>query len=80
LTLLELDFYGFTLQEPKWTPEINELYYYVDIEPLGVYEESWSEQKEDKNRLSLNLIFPHTPKGKEQAQARLEEVINLLKK
>jgi len=80
LTLLKLDFYGFTLQERKWTPEINKLYYYVDIEPLGVYEEYWSEQKEDKNRLSLNLIFPHTPRGKKQAQARLLEVVELLKK
>ena len=77
---IELDFYGFTLQEPKWTPEINELYYYVDIEPLGLYEESWSEQKEDKNRLSLNLIFPHTPEGKKQAEARLLEVVAFLKK
>jgi hypothetical protein len=80
LTLLELDFYGFTLQEPKWTPEINELYYYVDIEPLCVYEEYWSEQKEDKNRLSLNPIFPHTPEGKKQAEARLLEVVAFLKK
>ena len=80
LTPLELDFYGFTLQEPKWTPEIGELYYYVDIEPLGVYEEYWSEQKEDKNRLSLNLIFPHTPEGKKQAEAGLLGLVELLKK
>ena len=76
----KIDELGYTLQEPKWTPKIDKLYYYVDIEPLGVYEEYWSEQKEDKNRLSLNLIFPHTPEGKKQAEARLEEVINLLKK
>ena len=70
---------GYTLQVTEWTPEIGELYYYVDIEPLGLYEESWSEQKEDKNRLSLNLIFPHTPEGKKQAEARLLEVAFLKK-
>jgi len=79
-TQKELDNSGYKLQEPKWTPEINQLYYYVDIEPLGVYEEYWSEQKEDKNRLSLNLIFPHTPRGKKQAEARLEEVVTFLNK
>ena len=76
----ELDNSGYKLQETKWTPKIDKLYYYVDIEPLGVYEEYWSEQKEDKNRLSLNLIFPHTPEGKKQAEARLLEVVALLKK
>ena len=76
----KIDELGYTLQEPKWTPEIGEFYYCVDIEPLGVYEEYWSEQKEDKNRLSLNPIFPHTPEGKKQAEARLLELVIFLKK
>jgi len=80
LTLLKLDFYGFTLQERKWTPEIGEFYYCVNIDENCVDKFYWTNHKIDNNNKNYNLIFPHTPRGKKQAQARLLEVVELLKK
>ena len=79
-TQKELDDLGFTQQEPKWTPEINQLYYYVNIDENNVILSCWMNYKKNINRKDLNIIFPATPKGKEQAEARLLEVVALLKK
>ena len=80
LTLLELDFYGFTLKVTEWTPEINEEYYYPNIEVNSVRRIFWFNCEIDNSRKDLNLIFPFTPRGKKQAKARLLEVVELLKK
>ena len=76
----ELDELGYTLQEPKWTPEIGEEYYYPNIEVNSVRRIFWFNCEIDNSRKDLNLIFPFTPRGKKQAKARLLEVVELLKK
>jgi len=76
----ELDNSGYTLQEPKWTPEIYEDYYYPNIEVNSVRRIFWFNCEIDNSRKDLNLIFPFTPEGKKQAEARLLEVVELLKK
>jgi hypothetical protein len=76
----KIDELGYTLQEPEWTPEINQMYYYVNIDENDVILSCWINYKKDINRKDLNIIFPATPKGKEQAKARLLEVVALLKK
>jgi len=76
LTLLELDFYGFTLQVTEWTPEIEDSYFYVDLTNKLIYPVLWENDKIDKTRQELNLIF----KTLKQAEARLLEVVALLKK
>ena len=76
----ELDNSGYKLQVTKWTPEINEDYYFVNIVENCVGTIDWISDKIDNNNKNNNLIFPATPKGKEQAEARLLEVIAFLKK
>ena len=76
----KIDELGYTLQEPKWTPEINEEYYYPNIEVNSVRRIFWFNCEIDNSRKDLNLIFPFTPRGKKQAKARLLEVVELLKK
>jgi len=73
----ELDVRGYTLDSSEWVPELNKLYWYVnlDLNMQKTSEGIWDNHDVDIKRKQLNLVF----KTKELAEKRLAEVITLLK-
>ena len=74
----ELDVRGYTLDSSEWVPELNKLYWYVnlDLNMQKTSEGIWDNHDVDIKRKQLNLVF----KTKELAEKRLAEVRTFLKK
>ena len=65
---------NYTVEQEKYIPQEYEMYWTMGLD-VGVYESTWYNVEVDQQMLALNLVF----KTKEEALARYEEIINLIK-